>query len=135
MNKIIKKVALAVFKDKKILLVRSSNKDEVFYTLGGTLKMGEEEIECLKREVWQEVGCAIEIDSLKFLHEFLGPAHGHKNTLLNIRLYAGELKGESRVSSEVFEIGYFDCKSPKKHISEIAQTKIFPWLKKNGYIN
>lgn len=131
----IKKVALAVFKNKKIMLVRSSQKDEVFYTLGGTLKMGESDLECLKREVFEEVGCAIEEGSLKFLHEFEGPAHGHKNTLLNIRLYEGKLKGEPRISSEVFEIGYFDSNSPKKHISEIAQTKIFPWLKKYGYIN
>lgn len=131
----IRKVALAVFKYKKIMLVRSSRETEVFYTLGGTLKMGEGEIECLKREVFEEVGCAIDEESLKFLHEFEGPAHGHKNTLLKIRLYEGKLKGKPRILSEVFEIGFFDSNSPKKHISEIAQTKIFPWLKKNGYIN
>lgn len=134
MNKIIKKVALAIFKNKKIMLVRSSKKTAVFYTLGGTLKEGEGDIECLKREVFEEVGCIIDGDSLKFLHEFLGPAHGHKNTLLNIKLYGGKLIGNPKVSSEVFEIGYFDTKSPKKHISEIAQTQIFPWLKEHGYI-
>lgn len=131
----IKKAALAVFKEKKILLVRSSKKTEVFYTLGGTLKEGETDLECLKREVFEEVGRSIDEDSLRFLHEFEGPAHGHKNTFLNIRLYAGELKGKPKVSSEVFDMGYFDSNSPKKHISEITQTKIFPWLKKNGYIN
>lgn len=132
--RLIRKVALAYFKDKKILLVRSSKRDEVFYTLGGTLKTGEGEIECLKREVFEEVGCAIDETSLKFLHEFEGPAHG-SNAVLNIRMYEGKLKGKPKVSSEVFEIGYFDSNSPKKHLSEIARTKIFPWLKKNGYIN
>lgn len=97
--------------------------------------MGESDLDCLKREVFEEVGCAVDEETIKFLHEFEGPAHGHKNTLLNIRLYEGKLKGEPRISSEVFEIGYFDTKSPKKHISEIAQTKIFPWLKEHGYIN
>lgn len=117
------------------MLVRSSKKDEVFYTLGGTLKEGEGEIACLKREVFEEVGCAIERGSLKFLHEFFGPSHGHQNTLLNIKLYEGKLKGTPRPCSEVLEIGYFDSQSPKKHLSEIARTKIFPWLKEQGLIN
>ncbi|MEK7616784.1 MAG: NUDIX domain-containing protein [Patescibacteria group bacterium] len=132
--RIIQKVALAVFKDKKIMLVRSSRKDEIFYSLGGKIKMGESDLECLRREVFEEVGCAIEEGSLKFLHEFEGPAHGTKGRL-NIRMYAGRLIGEPKVSSEVFEIGYFDTNSPKKNLSEIAQTIIFPWLKERGYIN
>lgn len=132
---IIRKAALAVFKDRKILLVRSSKKDEVFYSLGGKLKSGETDLDSLKREVFEEVSCVIDEKSLKFLHEFEGPAHGPGNSILNVRLYEGELLGTPKPSSEVFEIGYFDSKSPKKHISEIAQTKIFPWLKINGYIN
>lgn len=133
--RIIKKVALALFENKKILLVRSSKETEVFYTLGGKIKEGEGDLECLKREIFEEVGCSIDEQSLHFLREFLGPAHGHKNTLLNIRLYEGKLKGEPKVSSEIFEIGYFDTNSDKKYLSEIAQRKIFPWLKKYGYIN
>lgn len=131
----IKKAALAVFKDSKILLVRSSKKDEIFYTLGGQIKIGESDLDCLKREVFEEVGCSIDENSIHFLNEFLGPAHGYGDTLLNIRLYEGELKGEPKVSSEVFEMGYFDSNSPKKHLSEIAQTQIFPWLEMSGYIN
>lgn len=130
----IKKAALAVFFKKKILLVRSSRKDQIFYTLGGKIKEEESDIECLKREVFEEVGCRIEENSLKFLNEFLGPAHGVGGKL-NIRLYQGKLIGKPRLSSEVFEMGYFDTHSPKKHLSEIAQTQIFPWLKMHGYIN
>lgn len=129
----IKKVALAVFKDKKIMLVRSSRRDEIFYTLGGKVKEKETDMECLKREVWEEISCRIDEGSLKFLHEFVGPAHG-SNDKLGIRMYAGKLLGEPKISSEVFEIGYFDCNSDKKHLSEIAQTIIFPWLKEKGYI-
>ncbi len=132
--RIIQKVALAIFKDKKIMLVRSRRKDEIFYTLGGKIKMGESDLECLRREVYEEVGCTIDLDSLKFLHEFEGPAHGSKR-ILNIRMYIGKLIGKPKISSEVFELGYFDSNSPRKHLSEIAQKKIFPWLKKHGYIN
>ena len=130
----IKKAALAVFKDSKILLVRSLKKGEIFYTLGGQIKIRESDLDCLKREVFEEVSCRIDENSIHFLNEFLGPAHGSGSSLLNIRLYGGKLIGEPKVSSEVFEIGYFDS-SDKNHLSEIAQNQIFPWLKKNGFIN
>lgn len=129
----IKKIALAVFKEKKILLVRSSRKDEVFYMLGGTVKEGESDIACLKREVFEEVGCLVDETSLKFLSEFEGPAHGHE-AILQMKLYEGKLNGEPKPGSEVFEIGYFDSNSPEKHLSEIGRTQIMPWLKEKGYI-
>lgn len=135
MNKIIHKVALAVFKDKKLLQVRTGKQNRVFFTLGGKLEPGESEIECLKREVKEEVGCEIDESSLKFLTEFEDMAHGKENAMLNVRMYEGKLIGEPRPSSEVVEIGWFDSKSDKKHLSTIAKRAIFPWLKKHGYIN
>ena len=131
----IKKVALAVFRDKKILLVRSKKQKEVFYTLGGKLEEGEDDVECLKREIKEEVGCEIDESSINYLTTFEDVAHGKEKTLLNIRLYEGKLKGNPKPSSEIAEIGYFDSNSDKKHLSEIAQRKIFPWLKKQGLIN
>lgn len=131
--KIIKKVALGVFKDKKLLQVRTKKQEHVFYTLGGKLEKGESEIEALKREVKEEVGC--DVSSLKFLHEFEDIAHGKANTRVNIRMYEGKLKGEPKPSGEIIEIGYFDTKSDKKNLSEIARRTIFPWLKQHGYIN
>lgn len=132
--KIIKKVALAVFKDKKLLQVRSYKQKEVFFTLGGKMEEGESEIECLKREVKEEIGCKIDEKTLKFLTEFEDVAHG-KDALVNIRMYEGKLIGDPKPISEVVEIGYFDYGSDKRHLSEIAQRTIFPWLKMNGYIN
>ncbi len=127
------KVALAVFKEKKILQVRTEKQNHVFFTLGGKLEKGETEIDCLKREVKEEVGC--EVSNLKFLHEFEDVAHGKNKALLNIRMYKGKLVGEPKPSSEIAEIGYFDSNSDKKHLSVIAQRTIFPWLKEHGYIN
>ena len=132
---IIKKIALAVFKDKKFIQVRSKKHPEVFFSLGGKLEEGESDVECLKREVMEEVGCKVDEESIKFLAEFEDVAHGIEDSLVNIRLYEGKLIGEPSPSSEIAEVGYFDTNSPEKHISEIAQKKIFPWLKEHGYIN
>lgn len=133
--KIIKKVALAVFKDKKMLQVRTGKQPEVFYTLGGKIDEGESEVECLKREVMEEIGCEVDEKSLKFLHEFEDVAHGKEETMLNVRLYEGKLKDEPKPSSEVVEIGYFDTDSNPENLSVIAKRTIFPWLKVHGYIN
>src|SRR3990172_12417866 len=132
---IIRKVALAVFKDKKMLQVRTSQQEKVFYTLGGKIEAGESDVECLKREVKEEIGCDLEEGSLKFLKEFEDIAHGKKDTLLNVRMYEGKLKGEPKPSSEVVEIGWFDSKSNTENLSSIAQRTIFLWLKEQGYIN
>src|SRR3989338_2864818 len=110
--RVIYKAALAVFKDKKMLQVRTNKESDVFYTLGGK----------------------IEESSIKFLSEFEDVAHG-KDALLNVRMYQGKLIGDPKASSEIVEIGWFDTNSDQKNLSEIAKRTIFPWLKKHGYIN
>lgn len=130
---IIRKTALAVFEDKKMLMVRTYKNAEVFYTLGGKVEDGESEIESLHREVFEEVGCTIENGSLEFLQEFEAPAYGKENTLVNIKLYTGNLRSAPTPSSEVVEVQYFDSLVDTKHLTEITH-KMFAWLKDTGYI-
>ena len=132
--KVIQKAALAVFKDKKMLQVRTNKQPEVFYTLGGKYKEDEDDSTCIKREVKEELGCEVDESSLKYLGEFEDEAHGVE-ARLNLKLYKGKLIGEPKPSSEIVEIGYFDTNSNPKNLSVIAKRTIFPWLKKNGYIN
>lgn len=131
---IIYKTALAVFKDKKMIMVRTTKNDEVFYTLGGKVEAGESDIACLHREVKEEAGVEIVDGSLKFLREFEAPAYGRENTSVNIKLYEGELGSEPVPSSEVVEISYFDSSVDEKHLTAIT-LDMFAWLKKNFYIN
>lgn len=133
--KIINKAALAVFKDKKILFVRTNKQKDVFYTLGGKYLEGEGDIDCIKREVREELGCRVDESSIKFLQEFEDVAHGDEFAMLRLRLYEGKLMDEPKPSSEIVEIGWFDTNSDKKNLSVIAQRTIMPWLKEHGYIN
>lgn len=133
--RIIHKVALAYFKDKRIMQVRDNRNDEVFYAVGGKKEEGETDIECLKREVREELAVDLDEPSITFIHEFTGPAHGKPNTLLNIRFYQADLMGEPKPTEEIVEIGFFDTHSDLRHISEIGRTQFFPWFKEHGYIN
>ena len=130
---IIYKTALAVFKDKKMLMVRTNKNAEVFYTLGGKIEPGEGEETSLHREVKEEVGAMILPESLKFLKEFEAPAYGRENTLVNIKLYKGELDREPMPFSEVVEVRYFDSSIKPQHLTDITVI-IFDWLKQQGYI-
>ena len=129
----IKKVALAHFKKGKMLQVRTSSQEQVFYTLGGKYEPGEDDYACIKREVKEEVNCEVIEKSVKFLKEF--EDENDEGGVLNIRLYKGELIGEPKPSSEIVEIGWFDSNSDPKNLSLIAKRTIFPWLKMHGYIN
>jgi len=130
---IIRKVALAVFKDKKMLMARSAKHEFVFYTPGGKIEAGESEADALKREIQEELHAQIDEASLEFLHEFEAPAHGRIDTLVNIRLYKGTLLSKPKASGEVAEISYFDSTVDEKHLSEPGKL-IFAWAKKRGYM-
>jgi len=132
--KIISKVALAVFRNKKLLCVRSHKNAEVFYCLGGTVEESESDEEALRREVREEVGCEMG-DKVELLETFDDWAHGRENTKVQIKLYQGELIDEPKPSSEIAEIEYLDSSSDPKKLSEIAINQMFPWLKEKGFIN
>jgi NADH pyrophosphatase NudC (nudix superfamily) len=132
--KFIYKTALAVFKDKKMIMVRNNRNDEVFFTLGGKIEPGESEIDSLHREIKEEVNAEIKQGSVKLLHEFEAPAFGMDNTIINIKLYSGELVGEPTPSSEIVEIQYFDTTTDTKHLTALT-IDVFAWLKAYDYIN
>jgi 8-oxo-dGTP diphosphatase len=136
-QRLIRKSALAYFKDKKIMMGRDSKNDEVFIMIGGKIEEGETPEECLIREVKEELEVDVDPASIKFLQDFYGPAHGHDKdlVLLNIKLYQADFIGNPKTTEEIVEIDYFDSNTDQRHISEVGRTQIFPWLKQHDYID
>lgn len=130
---IIRKTALAVFRNGKMIMARPHKNEEVFLTLSGKIEAGESDTDCLHREALEEAGATIKEGSFKFLQVFEAPAYGKENTLVNIRLYQGELVSSPVPSSEIAELRYFDSTVDKKHLTEIT-IEMFAWLKKNDLI-
>jgi 8-oxo-dGTP pyrophosphatase MutT (NUDIX family) len=131
---IIKIVTAAIIKNRKLLQSLEDDSGGAFYVPGGTIENGESDIDCLKREIKEELGVDIVEDSIEFLHEFEAPAHGRPNTLVNMRMYKIKLAAEPNPCGEVLELRYFDSKLPKKYQAPITG-QIFDWLTANNYVD
>ena len=116
-------------------MLRDDHQDTVFYFAGGGIEEGESDMDCLKREIKEELDVELNLNSVSFLGEFEAPAHVNPNALVNIRLYTGQVISELKPSNEIVEIQYFDSSTDPKNLTRISREKIFPWLKKRGYIN
>lgn len=130
---LIYKVGLAFIQDKKILMARYKGND-IFYFIGGKLREGESEIDCLIRKIPDEIIATLIQGSAKFLGEFEDKADGREDTMLRMKLYEGKLLGAPKPNNDVEELRYFDT-SDMNGLSVIAINKIFPWLKEHGYIS
>ena len=134
-SNIIKKLAFAIFDQKKILMVRSFKDIDIFKFLGGKPEGKESDLECLKREVFEEINVAILDNSVFFLNDFENIAYNKPNTKVHIYLYSGEYVGLPIPSSEIVEIKYCNTNTiidPRKE-NPIAKD-IFDWLKIKNYI-
>ena len=122
--KLIKKSALAVIKEGKLLLVRKRG-SPLLLMPGGKPEGRETDIDALHREIKEELGCGIEQDSIVFLGTFEDIA-AEKDARVSIDLFIGALKGVPKASSEIEEIAWAD--SSDSNISPIIKNKIMPFL-------
>ena len=125
-----KAINLLVLKNKEILLVR---KGKVWILPGGKPERDESDLECLCREVKEEVG----VDSVveNFYNSFTGKTP-HKGDLLQAEVYFGWLKYDKqlfqREGDSIKEAKF--VKQPLNYpLSEITR-KIIGSLVKDGYL-
>lgn len=133
-SKTIEKIALAVFKDKKLLLVKTYKHGDKYLLLGGKIENGESDVECLNREVMEEVSATVDQESIKFLNEFTTPAHDKPGVTLHVKLYSGTLRSEPTASSEIESVRYFDSTIEEKFLTEMTE-EVIAFLKQKKLIN
>jgi len=129
MMKMIKKCAILLVRNNRVLLTREEN-DKRFLTPGGKYNDGETDIQCLQRELEEEIGTKAKENTLKFLQEF--EYEDGDDRTVNIRTYTGELENEPKPSGEIEEIKWFsreDLQSlPVEITTKITKYKILPFL-------
>ncbi len=88
MNKHISKIGLLCIQDEKLLVVFKP-KIGLYITPGGKIELHETEIECLEREIQEEIGCSV--GNLVYFGTFNGTA---PEGFLHQKCYFGNLEGK-----------------------------------------
>lgn len=125
----ISKIGLAVIKNNKLLVLKKKGLDK-YILPGGKVEKGESDIECLEREIDEELQAFV--TNIKFLATFTDIAAG-SDEKLQIKLYLGDIS-KFQVSSEI-EAYYWVAKNDLKNLSPIIKNKIIPFLKNSNFLN
>ncbi|VVB80983.1 NUDIX domain protein [uncultured archaeon] len=126
------KIAGIVIRDKKLLITRTKG-ETMFFALGGKMEQGETELECLQREVMEEISC--ETISPEYMETFEGRSHDNKKSVKMI-CYRCELKGTIQPCSEIEEIAWIDRDYKKKRIQVASMLELYviPYLIEKGLL-
>lgn len=123
-----KAINLIAIQDKKILLTK---KKQVWILPGGKPEAEETDLECLSRELAEELPKLIVIDDFKPYKSFSGKTP-HKGDMLEAITYFATVEGEITPSMEITEAGWFND-FDAINLSDIT-AKIIDALKTDGFI-
>ncbi len=130
---LIRKSAIVVIKDNKLLVVRKRG-SPLLLMPGGKPERNESPIEALKRELMEEISCGVDSSSITLLGTFEDLTSDGR-AKVSIDLFSGELIGEPKPSSEIEELGWVsaaDTISP--NLTPIIKRQILPFLLQKGML-
>jgi 8-oxo-dGTP pyrophosphatase MutT (NUDIX family) len=105
-----------------------------FLMTGGQLE-GESDIECLHREVQDELGCDVRDESIEFVAEYTDVAASHPDRDVSIKLYQGVLAGEPHPKAEIGALHWIGkADVGNELVSPIIRNKIIPDLVARGLL-
>ncbi len=125
------KVGLLITTDDqtKFLVCEKNHFTTDFIMPGGKIEQGESDIDCIKRELKEELQVETDETSLQFIDEYVDIAAGDPTKDVSIRLYQGKIIGEPKPSQEIIGVqwlGKDDLSHPR--LSPIIKNKILPDL-------
>lgn len=98
----ITKIVPLCIRNKELLVVHKQDKN-FFLSLGGKINVGESDIECLEREVKEEIGCGI--SNPRYFDTFEGITYD-TNKSLQLRCYLVDLVGDIHLNPTDSVKGY-----------------------------
>lgn len=131
-NKTIEKVALIHIKNNCVLSTLSKSKNKLYFP-GGKRENNESDIECLKREVFEELNVHILENTVEFFGTFEAQADGHApGVLVKMLCYFSDFEGTLMASSEIESFEWI--KYEDKNRTSAVDVLILEKLKKQGLI-
>jgi 8-oxo-dGTP pyrophosphatase MutT (NUDIX family) len=124
------KVGLLAIRDGRVLLCRKKHTTALLILPGGCLEAGESAVQCLARELREELG-EVRVESLEYVGTYVdraaGSGEGPPKTV-RIELYRGELFGDPAPHAEIKELVWFGEGDGREQLSPSLVNKIFPDL-------
>ncbi len=131
--KLIKKSAMAVIRDNKLLVVRKKGSRD-YLMPGGKPEKGESAVEALRRELLEEISCSVDDASLALLGHFEDFTSDGKSRVA-IDLFTGGIAGEPKPSSEIEELKWISAAdSINPFLTPIVKKQILPFLIEKGML-
>lgn len=130
------KVGLLVVRHGKMLLCRKKHGTSLLILPGGCREPGESSIECLSRELREELGDvllrAAELVGV-YTDRAAGPPAAPPKTV-RIELYRGDLVGNPVASSEIAELVWFGERDDRRELAPSIAQRILPDLLARGIL-
>jgi 8-oxo-dGTP diphosphatase len=123
----IDKVGLLTIRDGRVLLCRKKRGTQLLILPGGKREPGESSLECLARELREELG-DVEAIAPALVGVYTHQAAGEPEKQVRIELYSAELAGEARAQSEIGELVWFGDGDDWNTLAPSLAQAIFPDL-------
>ena len=121
------KIGLLVLSGERILLCRKSRGTTLLILPGGCIEPEETAVDCLRREVREELG-PVEVTDVEYIGTYRDQAAGDLSKLVQIALYRGTLVGDPNPNSEIAELVWFGPEEDRAQLSPSIVNKILPDL-------
>lgn len=131
------KVGLLAIRDGKILLCRKKRTTSLLILPGGCREPGESSLDCLSRELREELGEGVEVGATELIGVYSDRAAGSEPARpknVRIELYRAELIGQPVASSEIGELVWFGEQDDRSQLAPSIAQKILPDLLARGIL-
>src|ERR1700723_3053328 len=127
------KVGLLTVRDGRILLCRKRHSRPLLILPGGCREPGESSMDCLSRELREELG-DVAVSAVEYIGIYSDQAAGSEPKTVRIELYGAELCGEPTAQSEIAELVWFGAEDDRALLAPSIANKILPDLLSRGLL-
>jgi 8-oxo-dGTP diphosphatase len=130
----VQKVGLALVKGSRILLVRKRG-SRTYILPGGKPEAGEDDVKALVRELDEELGCQIDLETLTYIGSFSDQIADQDNGIVIVRLYSARLIGQPAPQAEIEELRWVQPTLSDVPLAPSLTNKIIPYLIAQGQLD